>query len=700
MIKIIQPLLLLLMLVLPGMAMAQDDYCPFVEEGKEWRSVEGSAQEYYWFEGDTTLQGRLCKKLYFSTKHNATATSANSLYMGAFYEDGRRVYFFYPHDSVPRLYMAFNVQAGDELEVWTPSSVGRQIKCTIEVTRIDTVTRRGRSLRCVSFLNKTESDTGMNHLGSNMNFWMQGIGAPTDPERHVYGNGRKDSGATTYFVTDLCHVGTDTLYTLANLPAPLLDEEAYRDHQRPFIEEGKRWLTTTYATKTPLKVSLDTYDYGTFTSINTYFFGGDTIVGGSVCMKMMRESIRNATDVTTEYVGAFREDGRRVWCYAPGSTEAHLLYDFQAVYGDTVSVWQQSSDADTCLILQSHKSVWSGGVPMKSVSLGNTYYLRGQHFQPSWVEGVGSMAAPLLNVSPYHEGEWEELRCCWVGADTLYNNMSDINYVREQVCDGLHVMHKEPDEPYIPFVEAGKCWATAHFRTYASQHADDIETLSTYILDGDTTIAATRCLKLMRINVNIAADTSDTVYVASLFEDDRRVMFFPPGLSRAYLMHDFYATSGDTLLCYDCESQDWQSPRAERLARPVYAVVVGHTDEMLGDRRQKVCWLAPESVYANYDCWMKGIGDRHSPTHAAGVISDNRATLLRCTVGNRVLYQLPKYDDFIDVIKDIMPSAHSGSTQIVNSKSVNRKCFDLSGRRIAAPPARGLYIEDGKVKGK
>ena len=38
--------------------------------------------------------------------------------------------------------------------------------------------------------------------------------------------------------------------------------------------------------------------------------------------------------------------------------------------------------------------------------------------------------------------------------------------------------------------------------------------------------------------------------------------------------------------------------------------------------------------------------------------------------------------------------------QTTNSKSVNRKCFDLSGRHLAAPPARGLYIEDGTLKAK
>ena len=36
--------------------------------------------------------------------------------------------------------------------------------------------------------------------------------------------------------------------------------------------------------------------------------------------------------------------------------------------------------------------------------------------------------------------------------------------------------------------------------------------------------------------------------------------------------------------------------------------------------------------------------------------------------------------------------------KIVNSKFVNSKFFDLTGRRLAAPPTRGVYIEEGKIK--
>ena len=50
--------------------------------------------------------------------------------------------------------------------------------------------------------------------------------------------------------------------------------------------------------------------------------------------------------------------------------------------------------------------------------------------------------------------------------------------------------------------------------------------------------------------------------------------------------------------------------------------------------------------------------------------------------------------NLVDGIEDIEPS------QTDNGKPSSHQFFDLTGRRLAAPPARGLYIEDGKVKGK
>ena len=41
-------------------------------------------------------------------------------------------------------------------------------------------------------------------------------------------------------------------------------------------------------------------------------------------------------------------------------------------------------------------------------------------------------------------------------------------------------------------------------------------------------------------------------------------------------------------------------------------------------------------------------------------------------------------------------SEESGIEEIENSKSVNRKYFDLQGRRVNGKPARGIYIREGK----
>ena len=46
--------------------------------------------------------------------------------------------------------------------------------------------------------------------------------------------------------------------------------------------------------------------------------------------------------------------------------------------------------------------------------------------------------------------------------------------------------------------------------------------------------------------------------------------------------------------------------------------------------------------------------------------------------------------DVSNLILNISPPS------IVNRKSVNGQCFDLSGRRLATPPTKGIYIRDGK----
>jgi len=42
------------------------------------------------------------------------------------------------------------------------------------------------------------------------------------------------------------------------------------------------------------------------------------------------------------------------------------------------------------------------------------------------------------------------------------------------------------------------------------------------------------------------------------------------------------------------------------------------------------------------------------------------------------------------------PTSTISFTTMANGKSFNDKCFDLAGRRLTAPPVKGVYIKDGK----
>lgn len=98
--------------------------------------------------------------------------------------------------------------------------------------------------------------------------------------------------------------------------------------------------------------------------------------------------------------------------------------------------------------------------------------------------------------------------------------------------------------------------------------------------------------------------------------------------------------------------------------------------------------------------WIEGIGSLYDPFDPR-TCQEQTSKLLSCYDGETCLYDSQHPVNFAgeDGIKELLHSNES-SSKVVNSKSVNRQFFDLSGHRLAAPPARGLYIEDGKVRVK
>ena len=92
------------------------------------------------------------------------------------------------------------------------------------------------------------------------------------------------------------------------------------------------------------------------------------------------------------------------------------------------------------------------------------------------------------------------------------------------------------------------------------------------------------------------------------------------------------------------------------------------------------------------------------PEAAAGAFSTQtkHTATLYVPEGTKLAYQASEQWNEFYFIEEFDATGINApqAPQTVNSKSVNRKCFDLSGRRLSVPPAHGLYIEDGTLKAK
>ena len=107
-------------------------YRPFVEEGKVWKvgSSAGNSDgivimvEYYYFDGDTIIDGKTCKQMmcqrYVSPNHpDYDIISRNSLlgYSGAWYEESKKVYVYDTTNKQFRMMYDFSLEANETLQI-------------------------------------------------------------------------------------------------------------------------------------------------------------------------------------------------------------------------------------------------------------------------------------------------------------------------------------------------------------------------------------------------------------------------------------------------------------------------------------------------------------------------------------------------------------------------------------------------------
>ena len=163
------------------------DYRPFVEEGKVWKvgTISGNPVQivdYYYFDGDTIIDGRICKQMmcqrFVSPDYsNEYWTPKNSLTkVGAWYEEDQKVYFYnlQKEKDYWKIKYDFSLNANDTLQFlnwdgYPPFIIGP--KQTGGIEGFKGVYRD--IMMC--------TDEGQN---IHSTFWLEGVGDINGPTRY------------------------------------------------------------------------------------------------------------------------------------------------------------------------------------------------------------------------------------------------------------------------------------------------------------------------------------------------------------------------------------------------------------------------------------------------------------------------------------------------------------------------------------
>lgn len=463
-----------------------------------------------------------------------------------------------------------------------------------------------------------------------------------------------------------------------------------------FVQEGKTWQTR-YSNGYH-RVALEINHECPF----RFFIEGDTLIGGKTCQKMYVAMWNDL--IQAKYMMAVREEGRKVYFVPKDLEEECLMYDFGVKTGDVCTVCRPPE-------VSANGSVVFYGIYPKEMRVlktwDNEYFgvkrvcmnvMSENEFQAwmqecddgadessfieenlipragLWIEGVGSSISPLDNTTEgMREGGGPNMTFCSLGEDTLYC----ANYAAWYEKRGANVM-----------VDGGMVWEE---QASPTMYAGTLEKGGYYFaLEAPIWQNNKRC-RLLRIGV--PTDESGHA-VAALFEEGGKVLFFPTQQSEEpYLLYDFTAQVGDELEVGVLEDgHRYEATESNVAVRKCRVDSVAY-HEVCGCRRKHLYLSVAESDGSFSDaptsevCWIEGIGS------VAGILSNTVASdsgqraLLKCRWLEEVFYQ---------VDPSVLPTGVKCTTKPASGTCPKASIYhDLTGRRLAAPPVKGLWIENG-----
>ena len=220
-------------------------YRPFIEEGKVWKVgwfpglINVSARtEYYYFEGDTIISNRTCKKMMRQQRSRPEWGDPNPhiSYVGALYEEDQQVYCAFPKSDKLVLLYDFASAIGDTISVHGGSCV------VSRKARLVSPSAKGNITEVALYQDVFDYDSELYTKDYNFEHlvrWIEGIGALAgSPLDNVYEWGIEGN----YSIPMSCTIGDEVLYKNIN----------------PYLKDGledtpsevkKHWLDFTHTTK-------------------------------------------------------------------------------------------------------------------------------------------------------------------------------------------------------------------------------------------------------------------------------------------------------------------------------------------------------------------------------------------------------------------------------------------------------------------
>ena len=259
-------------------------------------------------------------------------------------------------------------------------------------------------------------------------------------------------------------------------------------------------------------------------------------------------------------------------------------------------------------------------------------------------------------------------------------------------------------DTYRPFVEEGKEWQSSFGSGMARQY-----------IGKDTLIAGQQWkiwMQQERVLPEIGFPTvTEEYYKLYVYEQDKKVWFLFDCETSPRLFFDFGAGVGDTLEVavpsaytkaeldvsskeygYDLYERWWTARIVIQDIQPVN--ILGHQYS-----RFYYSYQSPGMAINSPDYWpnyhqtyiTEAVGGHFYAHEVLPIDINSYASCMDyCRVSSDVLYCRSDFNIY-DVIEGVeTPHQVSQRTSAL---------FDLTGRRLSAPPTRGLYIEDGKIKG-